>query len=216
MCWCVRRQPMMPYLSIYFMFLSYWRCRICSFISIPLKTGARLYLYRPIAQLAPPFGWFRYLALRIKGFSPTVSGPTPVEFVTLLWANRWTFPLLGFAAGFLFWRWCLAPNGLLFQHAPSLRFFLPFGGIRTYRCRLCCSTQSFKGFQQFTRFASHSFEYKGHCFIRISCNDNFVVFQVVEIEIISVSLRETAAKCIDNGFYFFVGKNTVCCLFLNI
>ena len=66
----------------------------------------------------------------------------------------------------------------------------------------------FKGFQQFTRFASHSFEYKGHCFIRVCCNDNFVVFEVVEIEIVAVSLRETAAKCIDDGFNFLVGEDT--------
>ena len=62
-----------------------WRVLLSFYTS---KTGTRLYLYRPIAQLAPPFGWFRYLALRIKGISPTISGPTPVEFVTLLWANR--------------------------------------------------------------------------------------------------------------------------------
>lgn len=74
----------------------------------------------------------------------------------------------------------------------------------------------FKGFQQFTRFASHSFEYKGHYFIRVCCNDNFVVFQVVEIKVVAISLGETAAKCIDDGFDFFIGKNTVGCLFLNI
>lgn len=52
--------------------------------------------------------------------------------------------------------------------------------------------------------------------ISICCNDNFVVFQVVEVEIVSVSLREAAAKRIDDSFDFFIGKNTVCCLFFNI
>lgn len=69
--------------------------------------------------------------------------------------------------------------------------------------------RGFKGFQQFTRFALHSFEYKGHCFIRVCCNDNFVVFEVVEIEIVSVSLGETAAKCIHDGFNLLIGEDTV-------
>ena len=52
--------------------------------------------------------------------------------------------------------------------------------------------------------------------ISVCCNDNFVVFQVVEIKVITVSLREAAAKCIYDGFDFLVGENTVCRLFLNI
>ena len=50
----------------------------------------------------------------------------------------------------------------------------------------------------------------------VCCNDNFVVIEVVEIKVVAVSLGETAAKCIYNGFDFLVGKNTVCCLFFNI
>lgn len=46
--------------------------------------------------------------------------------------------------------------------------------------------------------------------------DNFVVFEVVEIEIVTVSLRETAAKRIDDCFDFLVGKNTVSGLLFDI